>query len=211
MRKVAHGGAEALVHASLSTREGDLRFLSLGGPAEAVKAILAALGSRQSVRLFQRETGGWVDAGWLVSGLVTYRMLTRKLPCSQVHGLLYPETALPGRRSPGFTLLLPEARQAEAEARFARFLDTRTPLPLHPSWARWLWATFQAEGWLTSLEGEGPWMGWEVHWEEELLTTLVTEAIQTGTLRVGASRVEKRTPSRQSSSRDAKEGTYDPI
>jgi len=217
MLKVTHGGAEALVHASLSTREGDLRFLSIGGPAEAVKAILAALGSRQSVRLFRRETGGWVDAGWLVTGLVTYRTLTRKLPCGQIHGLLYPETALPGSRSPGFTLLLPDVQQAEAETRFASFLDMRTPLPLHPSWAPWLWTTFQAEGWLIPLEGEGPWVGWEVRWEEEPLTMLVTEAVQAGALRVEERRPasptvrETTTLSRPRSRTDAKEGAHEPV
>jgi len=183
MMKVAHEGAEALCHAYLSTSWGDLRFLSVGGPAEAVKAVLAALGRRQSLSLHRHTGPGWTSAGWLFAN-GKHRILTRKLPCGQVHGVFYAETALPGSRSQGFTLLLPEALKAEAVVRFYRHLDLRTPLPLHPSWAPWLWETFQVRGWLRPLEGEGPWLGWEVSWEEELLQKLAAEAVRVGVLQV---------------------------
>jgi hypothetical protein len=44
-----HEGATVLVHAYLSTPSDEARLLSVGGPAEAVKAVLAGLVSRSSM------------------------------------------------------------------------------------------------------------------------------------------------------------------
>jgi hypothetical protein len=182
---IAHEGAEALGHAYLQVPDGPLRFLSLGGPTEAVKAVLAALATQREVACYRSNgRGRHTDTRWLFTGPEGHRTLVRKLPSGQVHGILYPEDALPGSPGSTFTLLLPEPRRTEAAACFFRLLAMRTPLPLHPSWAGWLWATFEAQQWLTALEGVGPWIGWEAAWEEKALVDLVRKALRKGGLAV---------------------------
>lgn len=104
-------------------------------------------------------------------------MILRKLPSGQVHGLLYPPSAAPQGSGEIFTLLLPSEKAAEAQTRFFRLLDTRTTLPLSPSWSTALWTTFERKGWLTALTGEGSWMGWEVCWEVDALEQYIRRTV----------------------------------
>ena len=53
------------------------------------------------------------------------------------HALVYTKTAEYGYEKDSF-LLLAQSRE-EAPALHHRFLDKRSPLPLHGSWADWLW------------------------------------------------------------------------
>jgi hypothetical protein len=94
-----------------------------------------------------------------------------------------PDTSVATARSQ-FTLLLPQSEEAEAPSRLLRLLDARTMLPLHPTWASWLWKLCEELDWLTALQGEGGWMGWDVQWTERTLQEQLTEAIQTRALRV---------------------------
>ena len=52
-----------------------------------------------------------------------------------------------------FLLLAPS--DAEAPALHHRFLDRRSPLPLHRNWAEWLWHRGLAEGEIVSLQSAG--------------------------------------------------------
>jgi hypothetical protein len=178
-----HEGATALVHGYLATPTDEARFLSVGGPAEAVKSVLAGLASGHRVPLFRRTETGRTQPGVLVPDGTRWRLEARRLPCGQVHGLLYPS---PGQEEAGsrFTLLLPRAQEAEAPMHLLRLLDARTTLPLHPSWAPWLWGLCEREDWLTPLTGEGSWTGWDVHWSESSLTEQVSKAIVLRALRV---------------------------
>ena len=178
-----HEGATVLVHAYLATPGDEARLLSVGGPAEAVKAVLAGLASGHKVPLFRRTGTGRVHAGALIPDGTAWRLDTRRLPCGQVHGLLYPH---PTGEEVGsrFTLLLPCVREAEAPMYLLRQLDARTTLPLHPSWASWLWELCEREEWLTPLTGEGGWIGWDVQWSDATLTERVSKAILLRALRV---------------------------
>jgi hypothetical protein len=178
-----HEGATVLVHAYLSTPSDEARFLSVGGPAEAVKAVLAGLASGHRVPLFRRTEDGRAPAGALVPDGTPWRLEARRLPCGQVHGLLSPRPACEEAGS-RFTLLLPRGKEAEAPRHLLRLLDARTTLPLHPSWAPWLWELCEREEWLTRLTGEGEWTGWDVQWSEPTLTERVSTAIFRRALRV---------------------------
>ena len=60
------------------------------------------------------------------------------------HALVYTKTAEYGYEKDSFLLLAQSA--AEAPALHHRFLDKRSPLPLHDSWADWLWERGIEEG-----------------------------------------------------------------
>ena len=108
-----------------------------------------------------------------------YHFITRRLPCGQSHGLLYPDPAI-GDTKHAFTLLLPKAR--EAAAALLRMVDQRTTIPLHPSWASWLWTFLEEHDHITHLVGTGDWIGWDIHCPESELQAAVPEAIKTRTL-----------------------------
>src|SRR5690606_25217793 len=68
----------------------------------------------------------------------TWRFFRGRLPSGSVtHGILVPELASFPSEKRDF-LLLPRS-EGEAPALHYRFLNRRFDLPLHPTWADWLW------------------------------------------------------------------------
>ena len=184
-------GAIALVHAYLATAVEDLRFLSIGGPTEAVQAVIAGALQGERITLFRKTESAdplerhRAHSGWLAPPRSGGRSLTRRLPCGQSHGLYYPD-ASPETTRDTFSLILPAEERPEAPAALLRLLDRRTTLPLHPSWAAWLWDHLEAEDALTPLHGEGPWIGWDLRLDPKALTAGVTQAIKQRRLAVAA-------------------------
>jgi hypothetical protein len=194
MLTLTHHGVHAIVHAYLSS-DTHLALLSIAGPQEAVRASLAAALTGRELTLYERvdeiatgDDNGQSGEDWtwhsrhFIDSNIRYHALVKKLPSGQLHGLLFPASATAHSVGPTFTLLLPLSDTARAASHFFRLLDVRTPLPLHPSWADWLWQLFVHECWITDLTGEGPWTGWEVQWEPETLQDHITSAIATGHL-----------------------------
>lgn len=196
------GGATALVHAYLAAPGDAVRLLSLGGPTEAVHAILATLlqpGAPEPITLVRRADAdlpsrrGRQKVGVLSSEAIPARRIVRRLPCGQVHGLYVADcspTASPHR----FSLLLPAAQVDDAPARLLHAIDARTSVPLHSSWAPWLWHHLEAEEALIPLHGEGPWLGWDVIYNAENLATAVTKALVQGALSIAEEVVPAPTP-----------------
>lgn len=180
-----HEGASALVHAYLTDDINQLRLLSLGGPAEAVRAVMAAAAQGWSLTLSHRDLQGRQPAGSLHARGTPLHLLSRKLPCGYIHGLLYPQMLAAETRS-AFSLLLPKVEEPQAAAYLLRLLDARTTTPLHPSWATWAWDVFTTEEWLTPLSGQGPWMGWDVHYQGSVLSDRLIRAIKARALCVAA-------------------------
>ena len=196
------GGATALVHAYLATAGDALRLLSLGGPTEAVHAILATLlqpGAKDPITLVGRADTDMPSRrsrqkiGVLSAERIPARRIVRRLPCGQLHGL-YVADSRPGASPHRFSLLLPAAQVDDAPARLLRAIDARTPVPLRSSWAPWLWHHLEAEEALIPLHGEGPWLGWDVHYNAERLATAVTAALVQGALPIAAEVRPKPTP-----------------
>ncbi len=173
-----HQGATALVNAYLATESDEARLLSVGGPAEATRAVVAALASGYQLALFQLHDGTREEVTVLSPSAGTkWHLAIRRLPCGQVHGLLYPQTGASIARY-HFTLLLPRAEQSTAPAHLLRMIDARTTLPLHSTWAPWLWALAKDFGWLLALQGNGPWVGWDVTWDDRRLQQAVIGALE---------------------------------
>lgn len=117
---------------------GQLWFLSLLGSQQAVRALWARLVKGETAYLGEDElTGG--SPCWLArEAWGTWRFYGGRLPSGAAYqGMLVPEMAayLCDRQE---FLLLARSEQ-EVPALHYRFLNRRVDLPLHPSWATWLW------------------------------------------------------------------------
>jgi len=114
-------------------------FLSLLGPAQSTRAIWARLLKGELVTLAW-ETARRTRFGRLAAlGPKGWRMWSAGLPAAAGHQLvLAPTLALAGSVGEEF-LLLPRG-EADAAPLHYQFLNRRTDLPLHASWAPWLWS-----------------------------------------------------------------------
>ncbi len=115
----------------------ELWFLSMLGHQQAVRAIWARLVKGEAAFLSGTELGGeptpLAREAW-----GTWRFTGMRLPSgSAYHGMLIPEIAAYATDRPDFLLLVRE-QDDPAQLHF-RFLARRLDLPLHPSWAEWLW------------------------------------------------------------------------
>jgi len=134
--------------------EGQLWFLSLLGSQQSVRALWARLVKGETAYLSQDElTGG--SPCWLArEAWGTWRFHGCRLPSgSAYHGMLVPEMAaylLDGRE-----FLLLARSEKEAPALHHLFLNRRVDLPLHPSWAAWLWDRGLNAGEVEALESIG--------------------------------------------------------
>ncbi len=130
------GGFSATVD-GCARSENELWFLSMLGHQQAVRAIWA--------RLVKGETGflSGTDLGGEPTPLAreawgTWRFTGMRLPSgSAYHGMLIPAIAAYVTDRLYFLLLVRE--QDDAAQLHFRFLARRLDLPLHPSWAEWLW------------------------------------------------------------------------
>ena len=180
-----HEGALALIHGyRFSPGREEIRFLSIGGPPEVVKAVLSGLRISGRLTIIQRteEADPRHPSRRLICTLqfaqdFPSRQLIRRLPCGAAHGVLYPDP-VPTETTECFTLILPEAQRPNAASLLLRSIDRRTTFPLHCSWADWLWRVFEDEAYLEALEGTGPWIGWDVRWSEATLRNRLTRDIK---------------------------------
>ncbi len=168
----------------------ELWFVSMLGHQQAVRAIWARLVKGEAAYLSETELGGqpvplareaW--GTWRFSGL--------RLPSgSAYHGMLVPELAAFAADRRDFLLLAREPDEA-AHLHY-RFLNRRLDLPLHPSWAEWLWARGLENGEVEPLTSVGV-HAFRCRPEPEALREDIGEAVRRGVLSVqtdGADDVE---------------------
>lgn len=153
-------------------------FMSLAGYQATVKGIMANLleyygisieieGSEYSLT---RENHG-------------YKMIVKKLPSGLVHALLFPKLALPHNdEERQDTFFVVTDNEKELLSLFFRHLDEKTEIPLHPSWDRWLWKTFEEQqGWMLKAKTlAGSYQGYLFAFNQDELHDLVSEAIKNG-------------------------------
>lgn len=123
-------------------------LLSIGGYQAAVKGIVANLVEGYGVAI---QAG---EEHWLNRGDFGYKILLKRLPSGLAHALVFPKPALArnGDEEAGNRFFVFAQDGADVARLFFRHLDNRTELPLHPSWAEWLWGVFsRQQGWLTEL------------------------------------------------------------
>jgi hypothetical protein len=129
-----------------------LWFLSLLGPQQSVKALWARLVKGEVASLSFEDLGSACFCALAPEGPRSWRFFGASLPAAAgYHGVLVPEKALYGAESSDF-LLLP--REGAALLHY-RFLNRRLDLPLHPSWADWLWQRALDAGEAIPLEAQG--------------------------------------------------------
>jgi hypothetical protein len=151
-------------------------FMSLAGYQAAVKGIVANFLEHYGINV---EIDGSQHS--LSRAGLGYKNLLKKLPSGLVHGVLFQKIALPkSDEERQDTFFVVTDNEEGLLSLFFRHLDERTDVPLHPSWNKWLWRTFEKEeGWM--LEGKtliGPYHGYIFEFSQTRLHDLVSEAIR---------------------------------
>ena len=143
---ITSGGFSATADAFARDDNTDgLWFVSMVGSQTALKAIWASLLKQppDTAHIIRGADGMALSGGYQrcqipYETVGTWTTKIARLPVSGGwHALVYTKTAEYGFEKDSF-LLLAQAED-EAPALHHRFLDKRSPLPLHGSWADWLW------------------------------------------------------------------------
>ncbi len=199
---ISAGGFSATADAfARDPDSGGLWFLSMVGAQSALKAIWAALLKRppESAHLLAGTDGIALSGGFHRCEVPhetvgTWTTKIARLPVSGGwHGMVYTRMAEYAFERDAFLLLAPG--EAEAPALHHRFLDRRSPLPLHRSWAEWLWRRGLAEGEISRLQSAGI-AAWRCAPDAESLRDDLAATVAAGTL----------TLPRETASNERKEG-----
>ena len=131
-----------------------LWFLSMLGSQQSVRALWARLVKGETAYLSEGDLDGG-SPSWLArEAWGTWRFHGARLPSSAAyHGMLVPDLASYTCERPDFVLLA--RAESEAPAQHYRFLNRRVDLPLHPSWAAWLWDRGFTSGETEALHAAG--------------------------------------------------------
>jgi hypothetical protein len=151
-------------------------FMSVAGYQATVKGIVANLLEHYGISI---EIDG--SNHYLTRASLGYKAEIKKLPSGFAHAVLFPKLALPKsdeERQNTFFVMTDNSN--ELLTLFFRHLDEKTEIPLHPSWARWLWDTFEAqEGWMLETKTlAGSYRGYLFEFNQKQLHDLITEAIR---------------------------------
>ena len=185
---VSAGGFSATADAFARDPDSEgLWFLSMVGAQSALKAIWAALLKRppESAHLLAGADGLALSGGFHRCEVPhetvgTWTTKIARLPVSGGwHGMVYTRMAEYAFERDAFLLLAPG--EAEAPALHHRFLDRRSPLPLHRSWAEWLWRRGLASGEVSRLQSAGI-AAWRCTPDAESLRDDLAAAVAAGTL-----------------------------
>ena len=111
----------------------------------------------------------------------TWTTKIAKLPVSGGwHALVYTKLAEYASENDQF-LLLAQTEEGSAQDTHYRFLDKRSPLPLHPSWSDWLWRRGLQKEEITQLQSAGV-VAYRCNPNAESLKEDLSEAVASGLL-----------------------------
>ena len=159
---ISAGGFSATADAfARDDRTDGLWFVSMVGSQTALKAIWASLLKQppDSAHIIKGADGMALSGGYQrcvvpYETVGTWTTKIARLPVSGGwHALVYTKTAEFSYEKDSFLLLAQS--EEEAPALHHRFLDKRSPLPLHGSWAGWLWERGIEEGEIFPLQSVG--------------------------------------------------------
>ncbi len=166
---------------------GDLWFLSMVGSQTALKAIWASLLKQppEVAHLIKGADGAELSGSYLRCS-VPYRTIgtwTTKIARLPVtggwHAMVYTRLAEYGFERDDFLLIA--RSEDEAPALHYRFLDRRSPLPLHSTWASWLWRRGLRNGEIRPLQSAGI-TGYACSPDAEKLRDDLSDAVALGLL-----------------------------
>ncbi len=128
--------------------------VSMLGNQQSVKALWARLLKGEVVNLSIGATLSFRFCRLAPGGATSWRFFTMSLPSAAgYHGVLLPEAARYASDRPEFVLF--PRREDEAPTLYERFLNRRVDVPLHASWAEWLWSRAVRTGEAVRLESQG--------------------------------------------------------
>ena len=162
LHTISAGGFSATADAFARDEEAEgLWFLSMVGSQTALKAIWASLLKQppEAAHIIRGADGMALSGNYHRcviphQTIGTWTTKITKLPhCGGYHALVY--TKLAEYASENSTFLLLAGSEEEAPALHHRFLDRRSPLPLHHSWANWLWRKGLRNGTIAPLQSVG--------------------------------------------------------
>ncbi len=162
LHTVSAGGFSATADAfARDADSGGLWFLSMVGSQTAVKAIWGSLLKQPPdvAHLIRGADGMALSGGYErchvpPETVGTWTTKIARLPVSGGwHALVYTKLAEYAFERDGFLLLVKS--EEEAPSLHHRFLDKRSPLPLHRSWADWLWRRALARDEAVPLQSAG--------------------------------------------------------
>ncbi len=162
LHTVSAGGFSATADAfARDADSGGLWFLSMVGSQTAVKAIWGSLLKQPPdvAHLIRGADGMALSGGYErchvpPETVGTWTTKIARLPVSGGwHALVYTKLAEYAFERDGFLLLAKS--EEEAPSLHHRFLDKRSPLPLHRSWADWLWRRALAREEAVPLQSAG--------------------------------------------------------
>ncbi len=159
---ISAGGFSATADAFARDADNEtLWFLSMVGSQTALKAIWASLLKQppETAHLIKGADGMALSGGYQrcvipYETIGTWTTKLSRLPASGGwHALVYTRMAEFAFERDSFLLLAPD--EEAAPSLYHRFLDRRSPLPLHHSWADWLWRKGLRDGTITPLQASG--------------------------------------------------------
>ena len=162
LHTITSGGFSATADAfARDDKTEGLWFVSMVGSQTALKAIWASLLKQppDSAHIIRGADGMALSGGYQkcvipYETIGTWTTKIARLPGSGGwHALVYTKTAEFGYEKDSFLLLAQS--EEDAPALHHRFLDKRSPLPLHGSWARWLWDRGLDKGEIVPLQSVG--------------------------------------------------------
>ncbi len=185
---ISAGGFSATADAfARDPHSNGLWFVSMVGSQTALKAIWASLLKQppDAAHLIKGADGMALSGGYERCGIPyqtigTWTTKIAKLPVSGGwHALVF--TKMAQYASEHDTFLLLAQTEDEAPRLHYRFLDKRSPLPLHLSWADWLWRRGLQKEEITQLQSAGV-VAYRCNPNPESLKEDLSEAVASGTL-----------------------------
>ena len=151
-------------------------FMSICGYQVTVKGIVANLLENCGISI---EIDGVEH--YLTRSDMGYKVKMKKLPSGLVHAVVLPKLALPKNdeeKQNCFFVIIKEDQ--DVLTLFFRHLDEKTEIPLHPTWASWLWKTFKKQDdWFIELQTlAGNFKGYLFDFHPTHLHDLISKAIR---------------------------------
>ena len=194
---ISAGGFSATADAFARDEDAEtLWFLSMVGSQTALKAIWASLLKQppEAAHLIRGAEGMALSGGYQrcvipQQTVGTWTTKIGRLPVSGGwHALVYTRLAEYASERGDFLLLAQS--EAEAPELHHRFLDRRSPLPLHRSWKGWLWRRGLQDGSIVPLRSVGI-VAYRCSPDADRLREDLSEAVASGRLALP----EEETPS----------------
>ena len=185
---ITAGGFSATCDAFASDPEqNQLWFCSMVGAQTSLKAIWAALLNSPPSPAFlikgavdELHEGGYERCQIPETSIGTWKTKIARLPqAGAYHAMVYTQMAELSFERDAFLLLTPDA--SDAPALHLRFLNQRTELPIHHSWAEWLWEQGLDSEAIRPLKSEGL-HAWYCHHDPLGLEAELSAAVRYGAL-----------------------------